>query len=170
MCRSKIGPRGSTFIFITAALLAVAFFTGPGYSQHGARSSAQELEPAAYLPIMHSPPNPAIIVIIKICRPYWLPKNGEYVQIENQGGSPQEMTNWKLKNINRGQTYTFPVFTLQPGRTVKVFSRVGFDGDDELFWAHSDPWPIWGAGETACIYEPDGTQVDCMTAGASTDC
>lgn len=170
MRKSRIGYRGLTFVFITAALLAVALFTGPGDTPHSARTSAQTLEPAAYLPIMHSPPNPAIIVITEICRPYWLPKNGEYVEIANQGGSPQEMTNWKLRNETYGQTYTFPTFTLQPGRKVKVFSRTGFDSADELFWWHPDPWPIWGAGNTACIYEADWTQVDCMTAGASRDC
>ncbi len=169
MHKSMAGCKRLTLFLIAVSFLALALFNGPGHTLHDARSSAQTLEPAAYLPIMRSPP-PAIIRITEICRPGWLPKNGEFVKIENQGGSPGNLTNWKLKNINRGQTYTFPTFTLQPGRWVKVYSRVGINDDDELFWAHPDPWPIWGAGESACIFRSDGAQVDCMTAGTTSDC
>ena len=156
-------------LLITVLFLALMLFTGRGHKLREARISAQTPEPRAYLPIIHGA-QPAIIRITEICRPDWLPKNGEFVKIENQGGRPQELTNWKLKNINRGQTYTFPTFTLQPGRWVKVYSRVGIDDDDRLFWAHPDPWPIWGAGDTACIFKPDWAQVDCMTAGTTSDC
>jgi hypothetical protein len=71
------------------------------------------------------------------------------------------MTDWKLKNETRGDVFNFPVFTLEAGRWVKVYSRAGRNDDDELYWWDTDPWEIWHPGDIACIYEPDWTQVHC---------
>lgn len=149
------------FLFLTWVLFAVP-------SQMASR---QEANPAstslAFLPHLRSGPTPfapAVIRITYIYYPSLLPKAREYVRIENQGGSSQSMLGWKLKNEDGyEETYTFPDFTLDPGKKVEVYSACGLETEDKLYWCHGDHyWRIWDHGETACVYKPDMTQVHCM--------
>ena len=149
------------FLFLTWVLFAV-----PSHM-----ASLQEANPAstslAFLPHLRSGPTPLAPAVIRISYIYYPPllrKANEYVRIENQGGSSQSMLGWKLKNEDGYQeTYTFPDFTLDPGKKVDVYSACGLETEDKLYWCHGDHYfPIWGHGETACVYKPDMTQVHCM--------
>ncbi len=121
--------------------------------------------PSAFIPFLRKDPTPtpgAIIRIVEIYLPPLLPKAYEYVKIENQGTAAQVMTGWKLKNEAGGEIFQFPEFTLEGSRTVKVFSRIGHDSDDELYWNHVEHhFPIWHRGDTACLYTQDWTKVHC---------
>ncbi|MFZ6028528.1 MAG: lamin tail domain-containing protein [Chloroflexota bacterium] len=74
---------------------------------------------------------------------------GEYVSIENQGGSPIDLTGWTLSDAD-AHVYTFPAFTLQAGAAVKVWSRVGTNTGTDLYWGSSQA--IWtNTGDCATL-------------------
>lgn len=64
----------------------------------------------------------------------------QYVYIQNQGPSAVDMTGWHLQD-RTGATYTFPHFTLQPERIVRVHTGEGTDTDTDLCWGlRSSVW------------------------------
>lgn len=164
MTSSAIGRAGAAVLTVAILFFLLALFAVP--SQMDTKQAIEVTgTPWAYIPFVRKHPTPtpgAIIRIVEIYLPPVLPKAHEYVKIENQGGSPQVMTDWKLKNEVGGEVFHFPEFTLQPGSTVKVHSRLGNNDDDNLYWAHSEHnFPVWQRGETACLYAPDWTQEHC---------
>jgi hypothetical protein len=165
MTSSAIGRAVAAVTAVSILFLLLLFFTTPGRT-HTGRFFQITRTPSAFLPLVQRDPTPtpgAVIRIIHIYLPRLLPKAYEYVEIENQGGSPQVLTGWRLKNEVGGEVYQFPDFTLAQGRTVKVYSRIGFDDDDELYWNHTaHNFPIWHSSDTACLYAQDWTQVHCF--------
>ena len=166
MFKTAIGRLMASLFFVAGLMLVFLLYTAPSYTV-APRSPQATLTPQAYLPFLHRDVTipPPIIRIVQIYLPSILPKAYEYVKIENQGGSAQVMTGWKLKNENNSEVFTFPEFTLQPGKTVKVYSRAGDNDDDELYWWDKDPYPIWRKGHIGCLYEAGGARVHCRTAG-----
>ncbi len=49
-----------------------------------------------------------------------LNKKDEYVTIKNNSSVPVNLTNWKIVSVRGNQTFTFPSFTLNAGKEVKV--------------------------------------------------
>jgi hypothetical protein len=83
---------------------------------------------------------------------------GEYVRLENQGGSPAPMGGWTLRDIANA-TYSFPAgFTLQSGAYVNVWVKPGVNTATDLFWGYNRP--IWNNdGDCAYLHTQTGEQV-----------
>ena len=98
----------------------------------------------------------------------WL---GEYVQLQNKGGSPQSMTSWTLRDTSN-HVYTFPAFTLQAGASVKVWTKSGSNTATDLYWGSGAA--IWNnTGDTATLKNNSSTTIDTCTypgGGTSTSC
>jgi hypothetical protein len=76
--------------------------------------------------------------------------DGEYVTIQNQGGSAAVMTGWTLAD-NDSHVFTFPSFTLQPNASVNVWSKAGSNTSTDLFWGSSQA--IWtNTGDCATLH------------------
>lgn len=92
---------------------------------------------------------------------------GEYVRIENAGGTAQTMTNWVLVD-DANHSFTFPLFELQPGAAVQVWTKSGSNTGSDLFWGSGSA--IWNnTGDTAFLRDDSGTIVDtCSYAGGGT--
>ena len=149
---------------IVFLLLVLVLFSVPSHTAP-LQQATPGMTPWAWLPKIRSGPTPFAPAIIKITDVYYPPslrKAREYVHIENQGGSSQLMTSWKLKNETSGEVYTFSDFTLGPGAAVDVYSACGLETAVKLYWCFNEHYfPIWDHGDTACVYEPDSIQVDC---------
>ncbi|MGD1993081.1 MAG: lamin tail domain-containing protein, partial [Anaerolineae bacterium] len=93
--------------------------------------------------IVYDPPGPDV--------------DGEYVLIQNYGDAV-EMTGWTLRDeVNH--TYTFPVFTLADGTSVRVWTGPGVDTDTDLYWGRASA--IWNNdGDTAYLNDHQGALVD----------
>jgi phosphatidylserine/phosphatidylglycerophosphate/cardiolipin synthase-like enzyme len=83
---------------------------------------------------------------------------GEYVRIENLGGSAADMTNWTLRD-EADHVFTFPTFTLSPGATVQVWTKSGANTATDLYWGSGSA--IWNnTGDCAYLRDSGGTAVD----------
>lgn len=75
--------------------------------------------------------------------------SGEYVTIQNQGGSPATLTGWTLSD-NDSHIFTFPSYALQAGASVKVWSKSGTNTTTDLYWGSSQS--IWtNTGDCATL-------------------
>lgn len=84
--------------------------------------------------------------------------NGEWIDITNQGQDPINLKGYVLKDEGNN-FYTFPDFTLQPGRRVRLFTGAGQDDDTQLFW--NSTRPVWNnSGDEAFLRDPEGDLVD----------
>lgn len=85
----------------------------------------------------------------------------EYVQIQNQGGSPALMTNWTVSDV-AAHIYTFPAFTLGVGASVNVWTKCGANTATDLYQCSGNS--IWNNdGDTATLRDNNGTVVDVYT-------
>lgn len=96
--------------------------------------------------------------------------DGEYVRIENKGGSTATMTGWTLSDSD-GRVFTFPTFNLAAGTSVQVWTKSGANNATNLYWG--DALSIWtNTGDTAflrnggtlidsCSYSGGGVQASC---------
>lgn len=85
--------------------------------------------------------------------------NGEYVVIRNDGGTPVDLTKWKLRDDSTQNRFWFPEeFVLGPGRQVTVHVGRGDNTDDTLYWGRR--FPIWdNSGDAAILLDPKGNFV-----------
>ena len=163
----------SVALFCAAASFLVLIMVSPSYSGLGPALPAQDLTltPWAYLPLVAREPTPTPDPpVIEITYIYVhqgiLPANYEYVVISNTGGSAQNMLNWRLTDHGPEYVFFFPGapdfpggFTLQPGASVKVYTRSGNNNQEELFWKNGTR--IWDkGGDTAYLYNQNGDLVD----------
>jgi len=83
--------------------------------------------------------------------------NGEWVEIENRGSGPVDLTGWMLKDESASHRYTFPDgFTLGRGATVTVYTGCGDDTADEVYWCETGS-AVWNnSGDTAFLSDPSG--------------
>jgi hypothetical protein len=83
---------------------------------------------------------------------------GEYVRIENLGGSVADMSDWTLRD-EANKVFTFPAFTLSPGAAVQVWTKGGTDTVTDLYWGSGSA--IWNnTGDCAYLRDSGGTAVD----------
>ena len=68
---------------------------------------------------------------------------GEYVLIENRLSRPIDLGGWTLRDDQKN-IYTFPRYSLGAGKEVRVWSRVGVDRIDNLYWNLTAK--VWNTG------------------------
>ncbi len=84
--------------------------------------------------------------------------DGEYAQIENQGGTPVTMTGWTLSD-EAGNTFTFPAFTLNAGASVKIWTKSGSNTATDLYWGRGQA--VWNNdGDIAYLRDSSSTLID----------
>ena len=83
----------------------------------------------------------------------------EYVDIQNQGNGPQELTGWKLLSERDGQECRLERVTVQPGETLRIWAlladsgRGGYNcGFTQNIWSNTEP-------DAAVLFNPDGLEV-----------
>jgi len=110
-------------------------------------------------PVPTATPEPADIQITHIeFNPDGDDVQGEYVQIENQGGEGQTMTNWTLRD-EANHVFTFPSFSLGAGKTVWVWTKSGSNTPTDLYWGSGTA--IWNnTGDTAYLEDNQGNLID----------
>jgi len=75
----------------------------------------------------------------------------ERVIIEHIGIEDVSLTGWRLRNES-GAEYRFPALVLHSGAEVSVFSRVGDDSANSLFWDRQVS--MWKSGEEVSLIDP----------------
>lgn len=92
---------------------------------------------------------------------------GEYVQIDNLGGTSATMTNWTLAD-EANHVFTFPTFVLVPGGSVRIWTKSGVNNSTNLYWGSGAA--IWNnTGDTATLRNNHGQVVDiCSYTGGGT--
>ena len=84
----------------------------------------------------------------------------EYVEIQNWGKEPVDLTGWNLVNITQGYpSFKFPSFVLEPTNTIRIYTNEihtewgGFSfGYDQPIWSNKEP-------DTAVLYNAQGQEV-----------
>jgi len=85
-------------------------------------------------------------------------ESDEYAEVTNTGGSPVNLSAWRLNAGNPGQDFTFPDFTLEPGQSCRVYTNeynpqtCGFSfGSGSAIWNNK--------GDCGHLYDPTGAEV-----------
>lgn len=125
--------------------------------------------PAA--PPTNTPPPANVQITLIVYNPAGDDVQGEYVRIENKGGSSAVLTGWTLSD-NDSHVYNFPGgFTLAPGAAVLVWVKSGANNATNLYWGSAQAF--WNnTGDVAylrngaalvdsCSYGGGGTQASC---------
>jgi len=88
-------------------------------------------------------------------------KNGEWVEIKNQGENSVNMINWTLKD-EANHIYTFADFTLTPDESLFIYSGCGSNTQEKLYWQCPEgEYAIWNnSGDTAFLRDASGNLVD----------
>lgn len=85
----------------------------------------------------------------------------EFVTLTSTTGSPLNLSGWRLSNTSRTDVpaYIFPTFTLNPSRSIMVFSTSGEDDleSGEFFWGRLGV--IWSPGDRAELRDVAGRLV-----------
>ena len=83
---------------------------------------------------------------------------GEVVTLLNAGGTAATLTSWTLCDLV-AHCYTFPVFTLGAGATVRVWTKSGANTATDLYWGNGAP--IWNNDhDTATLRNAANAVVD----------
>jgi hypothetical protein len=94
-------------------------------------------------------------------------QNQEWVQVSNQGTTAVNMQGWKITDEGAKHTYSFPYYVLNSGSTVTLYTGIGTDNGNILFW-NSGSF-IWNNdGDTAYLYNDQGQLVSTKTGTSST--
>ena len=78
--------------------------------------------------------------------------NGRFVEIENTGNQPRDLTEWYIERTIDGRRieYTFPVYELAPHSTVRIYGnyrqRSSSDLDDSYLQLIAPNFYDWGNG------------------------
>jgi hypothetical protein len=85
-------------------------------------------------------------------------ESDEYVVITNVGNAAQNMAGWRLNAEDEGQDFYFPIHTLAPGASCRVYTdevhseTCGFSfGCGRAIWANE--------GECGYLYDANGVEV-----------
>lgn len=86
----------------------------------------------------------------------------EVVILRNEGNAPQDMTGWRLEDI-QGHTYVFPPFVLEADARVRVWTKEGQDTSADLFWGIRTT--VWNddVADTAALKNNQGEVIDAFT-------
>jgi len=111
-----------------------------------------------------TPEQPMGIVVNPACSQFDAPGNDnrnkaeEYVCLTNKGELAVDMNGWVLRN-EKGYTYVFPSFVLEPGKSVRVHTGCGDDTETDLYWCKSGT-AVWNnKGDTVYLLDSDGNTV-----------
>jgi hypothetical protein len=77
----------------------------------------------------------------------------ERVDLTVEGGGAIILTGWQLKD-EKGNTFTFPLYTLHPGGQLSVYTGTGVPSVGALYWGLNDP--VWSSGETVTLVDAQG--------------
>ncbi|MEE8375962.1 MAG: lamin tail domain-containing protein [Acidimicrobiia bacterium] len=86
--------------------------------------------------------------------------NGEWVEIENRGGTAADLTGWVLKDESATHRFSFRSgIVLDVGTKVRVFTGCGIDivapSAAEIYWCENGA--VWNnGGDTAFLLDPQG--------------
>lgn len=85
----------------------------------------------------------------------------EWVSVANADETAVNLTGWTIADEGTRNTYTFPLFTLNPGADVTVHSGAGNDTATDLYWGRSSA--VWNNdGDTATLADANGTVVSTL--------
>ena len=91
-------------------------------------------------------------------------RNGEWVDITNDGSMPITLTGWILRDESTRHRYRFGEVSLASGATIRVRTGCGEDEPGELFWC--DDTAVWSnSGDTALLLDASGNTVDTWSYG-----
>jgi hypothetical protein len=106
-----------------------------------------------------TPPTPAGVLWITDIdfNPPGRDVDSEYVAIRNDTPGPIDMSNWSLRDV-AAHVFKFPAFVLQPGLSVKVWTRAGTNDAENLFWGRRAA--VWNnTGDTAILRNENGVEM-----------
>lgn len=90
--------------------------------------------------------------------------NGEWVVLENTGNASVLLAGWTLSDESGETLYTFPLYILDPGTEVTVYTGHGDYNDTALFM--DKDVPVWNnSDDTAILKDAAGTVVDRKSEG-----
>jgi hypothetical protein len=82
---------------------------------------------------------------------------GEYVLIENDRAAAVDLAGWTLADAAQ-HTYTFGMFSLASGGSVKVWTGTGTDDGENLHWGRHQA--VWNnTGDVATLRDSAGNDV-----------
>lgn len=85
----------------------------------------------------------------------------EWVAVANADETAVNLTGWTIADEGPHNTYTFPLFTLNPGAEVTVYSSTGNNTATELYWGRGSA--VWNNdGDTATLADANGTVVSTL--------
>lgn len=85
--------------------------------------------------------------------------NGEWVQMTNSGATSVSLNGWTLSDEGVKHLYRFPMFSLDPGASVRVYTGCGSNTANSLYWCRSQA--VWNNdGDTATLADAQGNVVD----------
>ena len=119
-----------------------------------------EWRPRLYCPLAMTP-LPDGVRVNPECSQFDAPGTEEYVCFTNWGTSRQNMKGWSVRD-EVGHTYTFPIFNLWPGATVRLHTGSGTDSAADLYWGRGSA--VWNNdGDTVYLYDDAWNLVDSYT-------
>ena len=88
----------------------------------------------------------------------------EYVEFQNQGTLPENMSAWRIASARGGQTYFFSGFTMQPGQICRLYTNEVHPEWCGLSWGRDTPqWD--NVGDRANLFDATGRVVSSMGYG-----
>src|SRR5262249_11066093 len=82
---------------------------------------------------------------------------GEFVLIENDRAAVADLSGWTLSDAAK-HVFTFPLFTLAPGATVRIWTGQGHNDAENLFWGRRQA--VWNnTGDIAILRNGAGIEV-----------
>ena len=85
----------------------------------------------------------------------------EWVAVTNGASEPIDLTDWTISDEGARNTYTFPLYVLDPGAEVTVHSGPGDDTATDLYWGRETP--VWNNdGDTATLADANGAVVSTL--------
>lgn len=110
-----------------------------------------------FLGVRPAKPRGAAIVDVEANPPGRDVPEGERVLIRSRQDEPLDMSGWLLRDLAR-HAYRFPSFVLAPGEEVRVWTREGDDGSNDLYWGRRAA--VWNnPGDSAVLQDATGREV-----------
>lgn len=167
--QSKMSGMIAVF-FIAAAMSIIIFGSSPEMTPQTAVAGGVTPTMDSFIPLMVKPaatptattPPADVQITLIVYNPNGDDVAGEYVRIENKGGTTAVLTGWTLSD-NDTHVYDFPSFSLAPGAAVLVWVKSGTDNATNLYWGSAQAY--WNnTGDTAFLRD-GGTLVDSCSYG-----
>lgn len=83
----------------------------------------------------------------------------EWVEIENAGSEPVDLSGWTLRDESTSNRFTFESGRLEPGDRLRLRTGCGNDSESDIYWC--SPAGVWSnRGETVLLLAPSGAIAD----------